>query len=74
MWRFFSIFDAPNGCVGFIGMKILLEDLKHIALKNITTRRTIPAFYNSHAEIERKKKLGMERMREFTLWRIFESA
>ncbi len=25
MWRFFSIFDAPNGCVGFIGMKILIS-------------------------------------------------
>ena len=24
------------------------------------------------AEKERKKKMGMERMREFTLWRIFE--
>ena len=24
------------------------------------------------AEKERKKKMGMERMREFTLWRIFD--
>ena len=24
------------------------------------------------AETERKKKMGMERMREFTLWRIFD--